>query len=370
MSDVEIFISSLIGGYEPYRAAVAEAVESLGHQVVRAEDFPAGAGTPQQACLAAVRQADLVVLLLGERYGFRQQSGLSATHEEYRETRERKPVLVFVQSGVTREQEQQEFLDEVEAWSTGHFRASFSSPAELRRAVLRAVHDYELATAAGPVDETEMVARARALLPRGHGVTAGPVLALAVTGGPHQQVLRPVELEHPDLATDIQREATFGEHPVLDSREGTNVAVRANALVLEQRTASVVVDQAGSSCIVQAARRDSDRHRTEIPALIEEEIAAALARATRFTGWVLDRVDPLHRVTDVVPVVQVAGAGYMPWRTGTEHAANPTSATIRGNTNAVTVTLTPARRHRRALSLDADRIAADLTALLRRELRS
>ncbi len=368
MSHVKVFISSLIGGYEPHRAAVAEAIESLGHQVVRAEDFPAGAGTPQQACLAAVRDADLVVLVLGERYGFRQQSGLSATHEEYREARERKPVLVFVESGVKREPTQQEFLDEVEVWSTGHFRAAFSSLAELRSAVVRAVHDYQLATAAGPVDETEMLARARALLPRGQAVTAGPVLALAVASGPHQQVLRPVELEHSDLATDIQREATFGQHTVLDSRDGTNVTVRSNALVLEQRSASVVVDQAGSSCIVQQARRDSDRHRTGIAALIEEEITASLARATRFAGWVLDRMDPLHRVTDVVPVVQITGAGYMPWRTRAEHAANPTTAAIHGNTNAVTVTLTPARRHRQALSHDADRIAADLTALLRREL--
>jgi RIO-like serine/threonine protein kinase len=52
MSDVKVFISSLVSGYEPYRAAVGEAVEALGHQVVRAEDFSASPGTPQQACLA------------------------------------------------------------------------------------------------------------------------------------------------------------------------------------------------------------------------------------------------------------------------------------------------------------------------------
>jgi hypothetical protein len=83
--DVKVFISSLISGYEPYRTAVMEAVETLGHQVVRAENIPASPGTPQQACLAAVRDSDLVVLLIGERYGYPQLSGLSATHEEYRE---------------------------------------------------------------------------------------------------------------------------------------------------------------------------------------------------------------------------------------------------------------------------------------------
>jgi hypothetical protein len=143
MCSVRVFVSSLISGYEPYRVAAAEAVETLGHQVVRAEDFPASPGTPQQACLGAVRDSDLVVLLIGERYGHPQPSGLSATHEEYREARERKPVLVFVEAGVTRESAQQSFLDEVQAWATGHFRASFSSAAELKAVVLRGLHDQD-----------------------------------------------------------------------------------------------------------------------------------------------------------------------------------------------------------------------------------
>ncbi|MQA87240.1 MAG: hypothetical protein GEV03_22075 [Streptosporangiales bacterium] len=57
------------------------------------------------------------------------------------------------------------FLGEVQAWSTGHFRAAYSTPDELTTAVLRALHDYELATAAGAVDEAEMLARAIAMLP-------------------------------------------------------------------------------------------------------------------------------------------------------------------------------------------------------------
>ncbi len=372
MRHVKVFISSLISGYEPYRAAVAEAVETLGHQAVRAEDFPASPGTPQQACLGAVRASDLVVLLIGERYGYPQPSGLSATHEEYREARERTPVLVFVESGVSREPAQQTFLDEVQAWATGHFRAAFSAPDQLKTAVLRALHDHDLASAAGPVDETEILTRATSLLNgRGHGrgQGGGARLAVAVADGPHQQVLRPVELEQADLSRDIQREALFGEHPVLDPGEGTSTTIQGGALMLGQANASLIIDQAGSMCVVQAARRDTDPFRTALPALIEEDLAASLARAIRFSGWLLDRVDPLHRLTDVAPVAQLAGAGYMPWRTRAEQAANPNQATIHGSTEAVTVTLTPARRHRQALTHDANRIAEDLTALLGREVR-
>lgn len=89
-------ISSVIAGMEEYRAAAREAAESLGYIVIAAEDFGASPSSPQQVCLAGVRDADVVVLLLGARYGTPQRSGLSPTHEEYREARGRKPVLVFV----------------------------------------------------------------------------------------------------------------------------------------------------------------------------------------------------------------------------------------------------------------------------------
>jgi hypothetical protein len=366
---VKVFISSLISGYQPFRAAVVDAVETLGHQVIRAEDFPALPGTPQRACLAAVRESDAVVLLIGEHYGSPQSSGLSATHEEYREARERKPVLVFVESGATREPAQEEFLNEVQAWSTGHFRASFSSPEELKTRVVRALHDQELATASGLVDEAEMLVRATSLLPSERGSAGRPQLSLAVAGGPHQQVLRPTELEQAGLARDLQREALFGEHPIFETTEGTTSAIRSGVLVLAQARASLVIDQAGSVCIMQPARRETEDPRFGIPALIEEDLAAALTRSVRFAGWVLDRIDPLHRLTDVVPVARLTGAGYVAWRTRAEHAANPNSATIRGGSDVATAALTPARRHRQALTHDTSRMAEDLLTLLRREVR-
>jgi hypothetical protein len=94
---VRVFISSLIGGMEEYRAAAAAGIGALGHDVVRAEDFGALADSPQVACLRGVRESDVVVLLIGSRYGVPQGSGLSATHEEYREAvLTNQPVQVFV----------------------------------------------------------------------------------------------------------------------------------------------------------------------------------------------------------------------------------------------------------------------------------
>jgi hypothetical protein len=107
----------------------------------------------------------------------------------------------------------------------------------------------------------------------------------------------------------------------------------------------------------------------ELHALIEEDVIDALARALQFSGWLLDRVDPLRRLSDVAPIAHLAGGGYMPWRTRAEHAASPNEGTMGQGGNHTTVTLTPPWRHRQALTHDADRIAEDLVTLLRRELR-
>ena len=91
---MKVFVSSVIDGYEEYREAAVSAVRTLRHDALRAEDYGASPNSPQQTCLQGVRDADVVVLLLGARYGFKQASGLSATHEEYREAKEQHPVCV------------------------------------------------------------------------------------------------------------------------------------------------------------------------------------------------------------------------------------------------------------------------------------
>jgi hypothetical protein len=65
---VKVVISSVISGMEEERTAARQAAETLGHTVTAAEDFRASPQTPQQVCLGAVRDADVVVLLLGARY--------------------------------------------------------------------------------------------------------------------------------------------------------------------------------------------------------------------------------------------------------------------------------------------------------------
>jgi hypothetical protein len=364
---VKVFLSSPIAGYEHFRAAAADAIETLGHQVLWAEDMPASPGTPQQACLAAVRESEALVLLMGGEYGPEQLSGRSATHEEYREAREREPVLVFVEANIDPEPRQRVFLEEVEAWASGHFRAGYSSPDELGRAVVRALHDLELASAVGPVDEEEMLSRARARILSSRSGSSSAQLALSVACGPYQQIVRPAELDSAELVRDLQREALFGASPVLSPSEGTSVAVRGSDLVLEQPHGVVAVDQAGSILVVQPAGEDQRERLSAMSVIIEEDVQERLARALRFAAWLLDRLDPLRRLTDVVTATTLLGAGYSPWRTRAEHATNPNASFTAAGGDETTVVLMPARRTRQALTHEAERIAEDLATLLRRE---
>ena len=357
---------SVIGGLEAHRDAAARAAGVLGHQVKRSEDFAASASSPQGACLLGVRWAEVVILLLGARYGEPQTSGLSPTHEEYREAKDRCPVLAFSQTGVDPEPDQRRFLDEVGAWAGGVLTGSFSSPEQLGEEVTRALHELELSGRAGTPDEAEMAARAEALLPATqHG--RRPALCLAVAGGPPQQVLRPAELEEAGLRADLHQQALFGPHAVFDPAHGVTYRVDEPALVLEQPEASLLVDQLGSVPVVQPAR-ELDPH--GLPVILEEEVEERLLRALGLIGAVLDRIDPVRRLAHVVPVVAVVGGAYVGWRTREEHSRSPQSVQMHsGMGDSVVRRLAPAVVPRPALTHQAPRLAQDFVVLLRRVYR-
>lgn len=364
---MRVFLSSVITGMEEFRSAAAAGIGSLGHQVSRAEDFGASSQSPQQACLAGVRAADAVVLLLGGRYGATQDSGLSATHEEYREARERCDVLVFVQQGIELEPGQKAFVREAQDWSAGQYTEPFRTAEELRDLVTRRLHELELAKQAGPADDEEMLARVLAILPE-RGEAYRDSLVVAVTGGPRQQILRPVQIEDEALHRKLMRDALFGETAIFVPGEGTNPSVERQVLRIAQERASVAIDGQGSICILQPATSQSGR--MMLSTLVQEEILQKIENALRFAGRILDDIDGPRRLSDVVPVAALLNAGFMPWKTQQEYEREPNSATMSGATDRVVVHLTPASRKRAGLLNTSRELAEDLMVLLRRELRS
>jgi hypothetical protein len=366
---MKVFVSSVIVGFEAEREAAVAAIRTLGHTVIRSEDFGARVASPQISCLQGVRDADLVALVLGARYGAVQASDLSATHEEFREAREHKPVLIFVQDGVEREPRQKAFIDEVRAWAAGGTAASFQTAHELSDTVTRDLHRYELSIATGSVDARDVEERARATVPRSRsGFSSGTALHLGVAAGPRQQIIRPADLEGDRLYREIAELVQFGPVPVFDPAHGAKRTMRDGALVISQEERVVAVDGAGTVVLAVPAIERSGRGFDM--AIIEEHLRDLLRASLELTGLLYERLDPTGRITDVVPVAALLGAEHIGWQTQAEHDARPGSVSLsmRGGRDEC-VTLTPSVMRRAALRYDAPRLAEDLTVLLRRQLR-
>lgn len=370
---MKVFLSSLIADFEDYRAAAVAAVRSLGHEPVTAESFDAGVASPRIACLRGVREADLIVMILGANYGAVQpNSDLSATHEEWREAKDRRPVVAFVQEGVDRDLRQAEFVREVQDWTGGLFRGGFRDAEDLRGTMTRTIHRLELSTATAAVDPSEMLSRAQSLIPREErSITraGGPLVHVAVVGGPAQTILRPVEIERPQLARALLREATYGEDAIFDPEHGSRTTMIDGALHLSQDMgASIVIDERGSLRLSVPIVRGGGM----MGALVEENVADALGRGLAHAASILEHIDDAQRLSRIVVVAGLSSSGVMGWRTRREDEASPNSMTVAHafhQDQRQPVHFQPPDRPRAALSFDRSRMLEDLVTLLRRQWR-
>lgn len=364
---MRVFVSSVIRDYTAERAAAIEAIASLGHTPRRAEDFAASPESPQIVCRAGVRDSDVVVVVLGARYGDVQVSGKSATHEEYEEAvATDRPILAFVQSGVTPERLQRAFIDQVRTWVDGEFHGRFASPDELRAALVRALHEFELRASLGPADAVEIRTRLEASIPasRGFGY-ASPQLLIAVGGGPPQAVLRSHDLESEELERWLQREAMFGADPIFDRSVQTSAHRRGEVLRLVQPDAEMWLTEDGTVGVLQPAQTSSGG--LGLSAIVHEDVDDRLAAGLEYIAEVLDHIDSLRRLADVSWAAGVLHGGYGAWRSRAEHEASPHQMSVNvQQRERILVPAIPRRIPRPALRARRRELAADLTVQLRR----
>lgn len=76
---MKVFISSVVRGFEQFRAAAKDAVEALDMKPVMSEHFGARTYSSVHACLTEVDQCDVFVLILGANYGYEPEPGLSVS---------------------------------------------------------------------------------------------------------------------------------------------------------------------------------------------------------------------------------------------------------------------------------------------------
>ncbi len=141
----DVFVSSLERGeMSQIRAQARAAIESLGMRAVMAETEPAAAADPRRTLLDRIGDCEVMILLLGAAYGEPGERGLSPTDEEFQQAvRAGVPVLVLEQHGVTRTQQQEEFVSRARAgWEQGNFTSRFEGAEDVGLKVVAALNAW------------------------------------------------------------------------------------------------------------------------------------------------------------------------------------------------------------------------------------
>jgi hypothetical protein len=138
-------ISSVRRGLEAERDALPGLISALGHQSIRFEDFGAKPVPSREACLRAVNEADLYLLMLGPHYGHVfAETGQSATHDEFIAAQAKGiPRIVMRKTGVTLDPEQEDFSCLVGDYGAGVFYDTFTDATDLQAKVVRAIRQAE-----------------------------------------------------------------------------------------------------------------------------------------------------------------------------------------------------------------------------------
>ena len=191
---------------------------------------------------------------------------------------------------------------------------------------------------------------------------------VAITMGPQQRLLRPVEIEAADLARGLLQTALFGPEQLFDETLGNETRLVDGALVLSQeRGALFRLDEAGSILIrlpLDDARRGGCHDFGGMMVVLEDVVQQRLTAALGFAASVIERIDPTERVTHVGIAANISGAEYRAWRTRVQHAQSSSSMTIGMSLVERQPIVTIHRRA--ALRVDRVRVVEDLLVPLRR----
>ena len=134
LNTFNVMISSTILDLERERDAADGAILGMHLSRFRAEKLGSVGLSPQEICALMAKQCDILVLIIGERYGYiLEPEGLSVVEFEYRIARDDNPrkILVYVKEGVKREEKEIKFLESVQKFKDGYLTWSFSTPEKL-----------------------------------------------------------------------------------------------------------------------------------------------------------------------------------------------------------------------------------------------
>jgi hypothetical protein len=195
-------------------------------------------------------------------------------------------------------------------------------------------------------------------------------MVVAVACAPRQETRRPKEFSDSALRRALLRDATYGSHPVFDAGQAAKDDIAGDQLILEQVDARVACTAEGSVTVALAAVPRRSPFGGSLSSLVIEEVEERLQNILAFVAGVLDELDPGQVWTEVSVTVGLLGCQHLGWRTREEAQRNPNQLSMNPNSQDAIVDGRPPRRPRRDFRDGGEALAADLTELLGRQLRT
>jgi hypothetical protein len=313
MTDLaRVFVSSVMSGFEPYRAAARAGIIDAGMTPILIEDFPSLDMSSRSACLDLVQSSDVYVVVIGDRPGS-SPLGKPVVEEEFEEARRRKlPRLMFVQN-IQRDSETEALTKRLSEFVHGRYRTTFDTPDDLRKAVTTALrglsamntekHDSSIIQHLLETQSDERTATLRLAFVPERKDEVFDVLDFDASEFKRSmfQLAHRDDVQLFDFEQGAKRATAEGGDLLLrqapDRGNGPEIAVT----VRMREDGAVVIDQT-------IAGRTRDRHQLGLDfQIVESDVAESIRAGVAFVNALYDERDHGHRFATFLFGAAVAG---------------------------------------------------------------
>lgn len=316
-----VFVSSVIVGFEEFRAAAREGITQAGGEPILVnEDFPALANSARSVCLDAVASSDFLVTIVGARGGWTAPSGKLVVEEELEEAERRKiPVLLFEQEGVSRDEDAARFARRASHFVSGTFRRTFRTPDELRQELMISLAPHLASSHRRPMSRPRIDHFASP-----HRVSSTTMLRFVLTPERDEEVIDPVQLASAEFGRRVLELGHARGVELFVYEEPKTSKVEREALVIEQRASGgrhgegehvlFQLFEAGALVIdVNVTGRRKERSRFDMqdsPIVDIDDVEAVTRRCFAMGRALYDEIDPFRRHQTFLFNAALTGLGH------------------------------------------------------------
>lgn len=299
---LRVFVSSVVEDYEGYRAAARKGVESAGGEPVLVEDFPSLAASSRNACLDGVASCDVLVILIGNRGGWKTPSGKLVVEEEYEEAKRLGlPILAFLQN-TDRDESATRLASLISDYIEGVYRKKYSNANELEQLIERSLTPIIQKYRGQKMDITVI----DQLLENPYRFNTESGLRIVFLPERHDEFIDPASLESQQLIDELYKIGHSPEVRLLNYEYPRSNEVKVNEIAIIQDTSElsrdtvdiVRINLATTGMITidtNISRRHKNNNHAYLFCISEEDIVQILNRMFAFVREIYKLKDPYKR---------------------------------------------------------------------------